>query len=159
VALLLYAPEILNRSIEQEYHDMPRARTPQEEEFLKYFRRIDKSAINEILSQYRSTGPEGYATSLVLTRILKVKERISSDRELSDKLAKIRMYRKAIGISRHDIPAHNTSHTLRQRLGPKGFFSACDVEISAVLIEVVFSGSCALKGRGARCRYCHPELR
>jgi hypothetical protein len=58
----------------------------------------------------------------VLARILKVKERISSDRELSDKLSKIRIYRKAIGISRQEIPAHNTFHTLRQRLGPEGFF-------------------------------------
>ena len=101
---------------------MPRAYTPQEIEFLEYFRRIDKRAIKEILSQNRSTGPVGYATSLVLARILKVKERISSDRELSDKLSKIGIYRKAIGIGHHDIPAHNTFHTLRQRLGPEGFF-------------------------------------
>lgn len=95
--------------------------THQEKEFLEYFRRIDKNAINEILSQYRSTGPVGYSTPLVLARILKVKERISSDRELSNKLAKIPIYRKAIGIDCHDIPAHNTFHTLRQRLGPAGF--------------------------------------
>ncbi len=101
---------------------MPRLRTPQEVEFLEYFSRIDKSAIKEILSQYRSTGPVGYETSLVLARILKVKERISSDRELSEKLAKIRIYREAIGIGHYEIPAHNTFHTLRQRLGPEGFF-------------------------------------
>jgi hypothetical protein len=58
----------------------------------------------------------------VLARILKVKERISSDRELSEKLAKIGIYREAIGIGRQEIPAHNTFHTLRQRLGPEGFF-------------------------------------
>ncbi len=101
---------------------MARSRTPQEAEFQEYFRRIDKNAINEILSQYRSTGPTGYSISLVLARILKVKERISSDRELSDKLSKIRIYRNAIGIGRNEIPAHNTFHTLRQRLGPEGFF-------------------------------------
>jgi len=100
---------------------MPHARTPQEAEFLEYFRCIDKRAIKEIFTQYRSTGPVGYTTSLILACILKVKERISSDRELSEKLAKIRIYRKAIGISRHKIPAHNTFHTLRQRLGPAGF--------------------------------------
>jgi hypothetical protein len=100
---------------------MPRARTPQETEFLDYFRRIDKRAIGEILSQYRSTGPLGYATSLVLARILKIKERISSDRELSEKLAKIRIYREAVGLRGHEIPAHNTFHTLRCRLGPGGF--------------------------------------
>ncbi len=41
----------------------------------------------------------------MLARILKVKERISSDRELSEKLAKIKIYRDAIGISYHEIPA------------------------------------------------------
>ena len=100
---------------------MPRTRTAQEAEFLDYFRRIDKRGIRDILSQHHSTGPLGYATSLVLARILKVKERISSDRELSQKLARIQIYREAVGMSPHDIPAHNTFHTLRQRLGPAGF--------------------------------------
>jgi hypothetical protein len=121
LGIVLYTPEILNINIEQEDRNMPRERTPQEIEFLEYFRRIDKRPIKEILSQYRSTGPFGYDISLVLARILKVKERISSDRELSDKLSKIGIYRKAIGIGQHDIPAHNTFHTLRQRLGPEGF--------------------------------------
>jgi len=121
LVLVLYTPEILNTNIEQETWNMPRSRTVQEVEFLEYFRRIDTRSIKEIFSQYRSTGPVGYATSLVLARILKVKERISSDRELSEKLAKIRIYREAIGISRHEIPAHNTFNTLRQRLGPEGF--------------------------------------
>lgn len=122
VVSVLYTPEILNINIEREEQNMPRAYTPQEAEFLEYFHCIDRSAIKEILSRYRSTGPAGYATSLVLARILKVKERISSDRELSDKLNKIGIYREAIGIGGHDIPAHNTFHTLRQRLGPEGFF-------------------------------------
>ncbi len=88
---------------------------------MKYFRQIDKHHIDNVLSEYRSTGPVGYANSLVLARILKVKERISSDRELSEKLAKIKIYRDAIGISYHEILAHNTFSTLRQRLGPEGF--------------------------------------
>jgi hypothetical protein len=117
--LVLYTPEILNTNIEQEAQNMPR--TPQESEFLKYFRSIDKRSIDNILSQYRSTGPVGYASSLMLARILKVKERISSDRELSEKLAKIKIYRDAIGIRHDEIPAHNTFNTLRQRLGPEGF--------------------------------------
>jgi hypothetical protein len=121
LALVLCTPGILNTNIEQEDQNMPRPCTLQEVEFLEYFRRIDQSAIKEILSQYRSTGPVGYATSLVLARILKVKERISSDRELSEKLNKIQIYREAIGIGGHEIPAHNTFHTLRQRLGPEGF--------------------------------------
>jgi hypothetical protein len=122
LTLVLYTPVILNTNIEQEDHYMAPLHTPQEVEFQEYFRRIDKSAINEILSQYRSTGPTGYTTPLILARILKVKERISSDRELSNKLSKIPIYRKAIGIGHHEIPAHNTFHTLRQRLGPEGFF-------------------------------------
>ena len=119
--LVLYTPEILNANIEQETQNMSCMRTPQESEFLKYFRRINKRSINNILSGYRSTGPVGYASSLVLARILKVKERISSDRELSEKLAKIKIYRDAIAIGCDEIPAHNTFNTLRQRLGPEGF--------------------------------------
>jgi hypothetical protein len=119
--LVLYTPEILNANIEQEVHNVSRIRTPQESEFLKYFRLINKRSIDSILSRYRSTGPVGYQSSLLLARILKVKERISSDRELSEKLAKIKIYRDAIGLKHNEIPAHNTFNTLRQRLGPEGF--------------------------------------
>jgi len=119
--LVLYTPEILNANIEQEAQNMSRVRTLQESEFLKYFRDINKRSINNILSRYRSTGPVGYANSLVLARILKVKERISSDRELSEKLERIKIYRDVIGINHNEIPAHNTFNTLRQRLGPEGF--------------------------------------
>jgi len=121
LSLVLYTPGILNTNIEQEVHNMSHMRTPQESEFLKYFRSINKRSIDNILSRYRSTGPVGYASSLVLARILKVKERISSDRELSEKLAKIKIYRDAIGINRDEIPAHNTFNTLRQRVGQQGF--------------------------------------
>jgi hypothetical protein len=100
---------------------MSSRRTPEEQAFLDYFGAIDKRAIGRILADYRSTGPRGYATSLVLARILKVRERISSDRELAEKLACIRIYRQAIGIGRREVPAHNTFHTLRQRLGTEGF--------------------------------------
>jgi len=100
---------------------MSRMRTLQEADFLNYFRQIDKHTIRKILTKYRSAGPIGYETSLVLARILKVKERISSDRELSDKLSKIQIYREAIGIKRNMVPAHNTFNTLRSRLGPEGF--------------------------------------
>ena len=100
---------------------MSRIRTLQETDFLKYFRQIDKRPISKILSQYRSTGPIGYETSLVLACILKIKERISSDRELSEKLSKIQIYREAIGIKRNMVPAHNTFNSLRSRLGPEGF--------------------------------------
>ena len=119
--LVLYTPEILNTNIEQGVQNMSRMRTHKESEFLKYFRCINKHSIDTILSRYRTTGPVGYASSLMLARMLKVKERISSDRELSEKLAKIKIYRNAIGINSDEIPAHNTFNTLRQRLGPEGF--------------------------------------
>jgi hypothetical protein len=121
LVMVLYTSTILNTNIEQKVQNMSRTRTIQEAEFLAYFRSIDKHAIEKILTQCRSTGPVGYASSLVLARILKIKERISSDRELSEKLSKITIYREAIGISRHQIPAHNTFNTLRHRLGPQGF--------------------------------------
>ena len=70
--LVLYTPEILNANIEQEPQNMSRIRTSQESEFLNYFRCINTHSINTILSRYRSTGPIGYANSLVLARILKV---------------------------------------------------------------------------------------
>lgn len=120
MAVLCY-PGILNTNIEQEAQDMARKYTPQERKFLEYFQSIDKQGIGRILSEYRSTGPIGYSSSLILSRILKVKERISSDRELSEKLAKNPIYREAIGIKSNEIPAHNTFNTLRQRLGPEGF--------------------------------------
>jgi len=119
--LVLYTPEILNTNIEQGVQNMSRMHTPKESEFLKYFRCINKHSIDTILSRYRTTGPVGYARSLMLARMLKVKERISSDRELSEKLAKIKIYRNAIGIQSDEIPAHNTFNTLRQRLGSEGF--------------------------------------
>lgn len=125
--LLLYImpvlcyPEILNTNIEQEAQNMAQKHTPQERQLLDYFHSIDKDAIEKILSGYRSTGPIGYSSSLILSRILKVKERISSDRELSEKLGKNPIYREAVGIKSTEIPAHNTFNTLRQRLGPEGF--------------------------------------
>jgi hypothetical protein len=120
-APIQYTPGILNTNIEQEVQEMAHRYTTEEKQFLDYFHSVNKQAIENILADYHSTGPFGYTTSLILSRILKVKERISSDRELSCKLAKNPIYRDAVGISSNEIPAHNTFHTLRQRLGPDGF--------------------------------------
>lgn len=100
---------------------MIRNRTPHEDEFVDYFRRIDRDALETLLADYRSVGPRGYDVSLVLARILKVKERISSDRELAQKLARIEIYRRVTGIGDNHIPSHNTFNTLRRRLGAEGF--------------------------------------
>lgn len=118
---VLCYPETLNANIEQGTQNMGQKYTQKEMDFLNYFRSLDKHAVEKILSEYHSTGPFGYASSLISSRILKVKERISSDRELSDKLAKNPIYRQVVGISSSEIPAHNTFHTLRQKLGPEGF--------------------------------------
>jgi hypothetical protein len=112
---------ILNSNIEQGARDVGASRTPQESDFLDYFARIDTDPIEQILTEYRSTGPAGYCSSLVLARILKVKERICSDRELCEKLAKNPVYRVAVGMTSGALPAHNTFTTLRRRLGPEGF--------------------------------------
>jgi hypothetical protein len=119
--IILYTPEILNTNIEQEIQEMPRKYTPQEKQLLEYFHSIDKHAIKEILSEYHSTGPIGYSSALIFSRILKVKERISSDRELCTKLGTNPIYREAVGLRSNEIPAHNTFHTLRQRMRPEGF--------------------------------------
>jgi len=113
----------LNTNIEQEVQELSRKYTPQEGQFLDYFRSIDKNAIEKILSEYHSTGPLGYSNTLILSRILKVKERISSDRELCGKLGKNPIYRETVGIRSNEILAHNTFHTLRQRLGTEEFLS------------------------------------
>ena len=88
IVCVLYTPEILNTNIEQEVQELTRKYMPQERKFLDYFQSIDKIAIEKILSEYHSTGPIGYSSTLILSRILKVKERISSDRELCEKLGK-----------------------------------------------------------------------
>ena len=129
LSLVPYTPVILNTNIEQEAPNMARSHTRQEAEFQEYYRHIDKNTINEILSQYRSTGPTGYSTSLVLARILKVKERISSDRELSDKLSNIRIYRNAIGIGPNEILALHTTPSIRSTSdwGRKDFLRSIDI--------------------------------
>lgn len=131
--LVFYTPVILNTNIEQGYRSMPAQYTEKEQDFLEYFQAIDTESIQNILADYRSSGPPGYSTSLVLCRILKIKERISSDRELSEKLAKNPIYRQAVNITQEDIPAHNTFNTLRKRLGPEGF-----ARIHGVLVQQAF---------------------
>jgi hypothetical protein len=59
LSLVLYALAILSTNSEQGPQNMSWMRTPQESEFLKYFRRVNKRSIDNILSRYRSTGPVG----------------------------------------------------------------------------------------------------
>lgn len=117
----LYTPEILNTNIEQEQVGMAISLTHNEQTFLSFYESIDTKGLEKILSDYQTTGPRGYTTSLILCRILKIKERICSDRDLCKKIAINPIYRQAVGLTGENLPAHNTFHTLRQRLGPNGF--------------------------------------
>jgi hypothetical protein len=92
--------------------------TAQEREFIAYFSTIDLDCISPVVDCYAGIGPKGYGTALILARIIKVKERILSDRQLADVLKKNDLYRF---ITRNTQPSHNTFNTLRRRLGPRGF--------------------------------------
>jgi hypothetical protein len=92
--------------------------TPEENDFIQYFSSIDQNCIASVTGCYAGIGPKGYGAFLILARIIKVKERILSDRQLSATLRKNDLYR----FVTHDIqPSHNTFNTLRRRLGPQGF--------------------------------------
>jgi len=92
--------------------------TTEEKDFIEYFSSIDDNCISPVINSYAGTGPKGYGTSLMLARIIKVKERILSDRQLAKSLKQNDLYRF---VSRDIQPSHNTFNTLRKRLGPKGF--------------------------------------
>ena len=92
--------------------------TVQEREFIAYFSTIDLDCISPVVDCYRGIGPKGYSTALIIARMIKVKERILSDRQLATALKKNDLYRF---ITRDTQPSHNTFSTLRKRLGPNGF--------------------------------------
>jgi hypothetical protein len=121
----------LNTSIEQEGQIMVDFQLPlpglardfneltkQEKDFIAYFSAIDMDSISPVVDCYAGIGPKGYNVFLILARIIKIKERILSDRQLAEVLRKNDLYR----FVTNDIqPAHNTFNTLRKRLGPEGF--------------------------------------
>jgi hypothetical protein len=121
----------LNTSIEQEGQIMVDFQLPlpglardfneltkQEKDFIAYFSTIDMDSISPVVDCYAGIGPKGYNVFLILARIIKIKERILSDRQLAEVLKKNDLYR----FVTNDIqPAHNTFNTLRKRLGPEGF--------------------------------------
>jgi len=92
--------------------------TKEEEDFIKYFSTIDIDCISPVVDCYAGRGPQGYSTSLILVRIVKVKERILSDRQLARVLKQNDLYRF---VAKDIQPSHNTFNTLRRRLGVKGF--------------------------------------
>ena len=92
--------------------------TSEEKDFIHYFSSIDHNCISPVAGCYAGIGPKGYGTSLIIARMIKVKERILSDRQLATSLRKNDLYRF---VTRDIQPSHNTFNTLRRRLGPKGF--------------------------------------
>jgi hypothetical protein len=93
-----------------------------ENDFVNYFAAIRLQNIKPVIGQYDDgVGPKGYGVSLILSRILKVKEILLSDRILADRLAKNATYRAVCLMEKGNTPAHNTYNTLRTRLGVEGF--------------------------------------
>jgi len=92
--------------------------TQQEKDFIAYFSAIDMESISPVVDCYAGVGPKGYSVFLILSRIIKIKEHILSDRQLANALKKNDLYRF---VTKDIQPAHNTFNTLRKRLGPKGF--------------------------------------
>jgi len=94
--------------------------TEKERCFIDYFTKVNMSAISPVMDELYTAGPKGYGSSLILARMIKIKERISSDRELADKLSRNELYRFITHIDHDHIPAHNTFTNLRARLGGDG---------------------------------------
>lgn len=92
--------------------------TEEEKDFIAYFSTIDMDCISPVVDSYAGIGPKGYGTDLILARIIKIRERILSDRQLAKALKKNDLYRF---VTRDIQPSHNTFNTLRRRLGPHGF--------------------------------------
>jgi hypothetical protein len=91
-------------------------------DFVNYFASIKRQHIQPVVDKaYVGIGPEGYGVSLVLSRILKVKEVFFSDRILANRLAQNATYRAVCLMEKGQTPAHNTYTTLRTRLGVEGF--------------------------------------
>jgi hypothetical protein len=95
-----------------------RTLTAEEKDFLNYFCTIDSSRIFPVVDCYAGVGPKGYGASLILARIIKIRERILSDRQLAKCLKKNDLYRF---VTQDIQPSLNSFNTLRKRLGPKGF--------------------------------------
>jgi hypothetical protein len=105
--------------------------TAEEKTFIEYFSTIDIDCISPVVDSYEGIGPRGYGIALILARMIKVKERILSDRQLAKALKKNDLYRF---ITRDTQPSHNTFNALRRRLGPIGF-----IEIHKRFVKKAYS--------------------
>lgn len=110
--------QLILRPFSYSYDDL----TDSENDFIRYFQTINPRSISSAVDNcYQGPGPKGYGSSLVLSRILKVKELFFSDRVLADKLAKNEIYRFLCLMGKNHTPAHNTYNTLRKSLGINGY--------------------------------------
>ena len=92
--------------------------TAEEKDFIHDFSTIDDNCIASVLDCYKGIGPKGYGTALILSRIIKIKQRILSDRQLTKAIRQNDLYRF---VTSNIQPSHNTFTMLRKRLGPSGF--------------------------------------
>lgn len=103
-----------------------------ENDLVNYFVEIDTQPIEKVVSQvFSGLGPKAYGGSLFLSRILKVKQGFVSDRILAQRLKEVSTYRSICGFSEGRVPAHNTYHTFRNKLGVDGY-----VKIHAGFVRV-----------------------
>jgi hypothetical protein len=92
-----------------------------ENDLVNYFLTVDTQPIATVVARaLGGRGPRGYGVSLVLSRILKVKQVFISDRVLAQRLKEVATYRRLCGFSDGKVPAHNTYSTLRKTLGVTG---------------------------------------
>ena len=81
-------------------------------DFVNYFASVSHGNITSIVNErYVGVGPNGYGVSLVLARILKVKEIFVSDRVLARKLTNNATYRAVCLLDKLQTPSHNTFNT------------------------------------------------
>jgi hypothetical protein len=92
--------------------------TSEENKSLSYFSAIDPKCLSPVANLYVGVGPKGYGVSLILAWIIKIKERILSDRQLAKAPRKNDLCRF---VTQNIQPSHNTFHTLRQRLDINGY--------------------------------------
>ena len=96
--------------------------TDPDNDLVNYFLSIDTQPIAAVIaSAFGIRGPKGYGVSLVLSRILKVKQVFVSDRILSQRLKEVATYRSLCGFANGKVAAHNTYSTLRKALGAEGY--------------------------------------
>ena len=94
----------------------------EDNELVRYFSSINIDNIRPVMKMaYPGPGPTGYETSLILSRILKVKQVFISDRILTKRLRENATYWILCGFKENKTPAHNTYNTLRRKLKAEGF--------------------------------------